>query len=277
MAAVDNRDAWALISSVSRELGLGLSAETITGLSYETTSYDVMMNKLRDTPEYKRRFGVVNEQRQRQGLTILDDKTILALEKEYRETFRAFGLPTDFYDQPEDFHRFIANDISVAEVADRVQTASEMLNSKDPHLKAALKEWYGVDDSRMVAYMLDPQRALPGLQRQMNAVRVGAEAGRAGLGISGGVAESLVDAGVSVEATRQAATRTVEERPALTALAGLDDEAGLDEGQALKANLGLDAATTGRKKRLASRERARFAGSSGGTGASARAGEAGSY
>ena len=99
-----------------------------------------------------------------------------------RSLFRAAGLPEGFYDEPEDFHRFILNDVSPAELEERVMNGIVRAQNASPEVKDQLRRFYGIDEGGLAAYMLDPTRALPVIQRQIAAAEVGGSAVRTGFG-----------------------------------------------------------------------------------------------
>jgi hypothetical protein len=94
------------------------------------------------------------------------------------------GMPTGFYDSQDDFQKFLANDTSPTAVKARVDAASQAVNNADPAYKKALTELYGIDEATMAANMLDPERALPLIQKQAKAVEFGAAAARQGLQVT---------------------------------------------------------------------------------------------
>lgn len=221
--------------------------------------------KIRQSDVYKQRFAG-NEARIKAGKPPLGEGEYLATENSYRQSMRAAGLPKGFYDQPNDLAKFIAGDVSVAEVAQRAKTAMDLVNTKDPETLKAFKDFYGVDKGHLAAYYLDQGKALPLLEKAADAARIGAEAIRNGIKTSGGFAESLVDKGVTQGQARQAYADTALDRSTLAKLASIDaTKVGLDD--VVEAKLGLDAGTEGKLRAMTGRERSRFSGKSGGTAA----------
>ena len=92
---------------------------------------DTILLKLQETPEYKTRFSG-NEARIKAGLAPIDPQTYLGLENSYRSVLRNAGVPEGFYDNPDDFSNFIANDVAPTELKERTDIAELSLNNADP-------------------------------------------------------------------------------------------------------------------------------------------------
>lgn len=117
-----------------------------------------------ETQAYYDRFGIVNEQRIKEGFTALDEKTILGLEDQYQEVMKAYNAPPGFYDKPEDFRMFLRYNKSKAEVADTMQAFSDFVQSTDATARQQLKDYYGIDDAALTAYFADPEKGQPLLE-----------------------------------------------------------------------------------------------------------------
>jgi hypothetical protein len=220
---------------------------------------------IRNSDAYKTRFAG-NIARVQSGKGALSEGEYLSMENSYRQSMRAAGLPKGFYDQPNDLAKFIAGDVSVAEVAQRAKTAMDLVNTKDPETLKAFKDFYGVDKGHLAAYYLDSNRAMPLLEKAAEAAKIGAEAIRNGIATSGTFAESLVDKGVTQGQARQAYDETAVDRSTLAKLASIDGtKVGLND--VVEAKLGLDSKMEGKLRGITGRERSRFSGKSGGTAA----------
>lgn len=167
--------------------GTGLSA-LVQQWAQEDKSADWIRINLRDTTQYKARFPAMQELIARgQGI---DEMTYIAQEKSYRAVLKANDLPEGFYDGPEDYARFIANDVSAKELSDRVVTAKTFLDANtDPAYKNALQTYFGISEGGMLAYVLDGDRAQSALQKQMKAAQFGGAANMAGFDLDASQAE----------------------------------------------------------------------------------------
>jgi hypothetical protein len=153
-------------------------------------SDDVVVLKLQETAAWKQRFAA-NEQRKAKGLEIIDPATYLQLESDYQSAMRAVGLPKGFYDSTSDFTNLIAADLSPAEFNSRLNAAAQVVEGADPLFKQELKRFYGLSDGDMIAYALDPDKALPLIERKVQTVQFGAEATRQGINVGLETAETF--------------------------------------------------------------------------------------
>lgn len=147
------------------------------------TSFNEFYLQLKQQPVYVERFGKTNDQRIKSGLPALSEASIMGLETQYKKTLASYGLPASFYDQPADFQKFIVNDLSASEVADRVQAADAFVKMKDPTIRQQLSQFYGIGDGALVAAQLDPTRGQQIIEQLAAKQTAAIAAGTAGLGV----------------------------------------------------------------------------------------------
>lgn len=140
--------------------------------------------------------------------------------------------------------------------------AASLAYSVDPAQKDFLSTYYGIGEGEIAAYFLDQKKALPLLQRRAQAIGIGAEAVRQGLVTSQQRAERLASAGVTSDQARQGYNFIGENLNTLETLGEIYDE-DFSLTDAENDVFGLDAKSTQKRKKLASRERAAFSGRSG--------------
>lgn len=143
-------------------------------------SIDQIMLELRDTPEYAKRFPAMKALSQ-SGRAISEAQYI-NYEQSAASIFKAAGLPSGFYDTPDDFAAFLTNDIGLPELQQRVQAYQTAMYQEPPEVRQALKDYYGLSDGDMTAYYIDPNKALPIIQQQNAAAAAGGWSQRAGFG-----------------------------------------------------------------------------------------------
>jgi hypothetical protein len=144
------------------------------------TPAQIVADLLPTTSVYQQRF-IANEARIRNGLKPLSPSEYLADENSYRAALKEAGLPAGFYDSSDDFAGFIGQDVSPYEIKLRADAAARAVNNTDPAYTRALRDIYGIDEGMMTAFMLDPDRALPLVEKQAKAVEFGTAAVRQGL------------------------------------------------------------------------------------------------
>lgn len=252
--------------------GLGSLAGKIAEFVKQGYGDDTVALLLQETDEYKQRFSA-NEARRKAGLPVLSAREYLAAETSYRDILRAAGLPSGFYDSQDDFTKFIAADVSPAEMNQRVAAASVFLENADPVYKNALSQLYNMDSGDMLAYVLDPERALPLVQRRVTAVRVGGAVAREGFQLQQAGIESLL-ANDDLYTTTDAQMRDMARDARLISnnqqkLAAIENSV-FDDRDALDITFGENTNKMLASQQRATRERARFANESGISTASLR-------
>jgi len=208
-------NAIAALTATFNAMGLGSEiADAITDMVQRGYTTDTIMLIAQDPNSkdpvalaFQKRFAG-NAARIKAGLAPLAPAEYMATERAYRQTMEAAGLPKGFYDSPDDYTKFIANDVSPTELKARVDTAADAIANADPFYVNSLKSMYGLTTGDMIAHALDPQMALPLLQKQQAAAKIGSAAAREGWGISATGAENLYTQGVS-QAQAEQGFRTV--------------------------------------------------------------------
>lgn len=153
---------------------------------------------IRDTPEYKQRFKG-NELRKQRGLPELSESSYVGLEQAYRVALRANGMPSGFYDRPDDFATFIGNDVSQSELNTRLESGYRAVMEAPAGTKEELKRLYGLQDGDIAAYFIDPARFT-----QTDAIKRAEAARRAQ------VAREQAGVELSVQQAEQLAQRTTQ-------------------------------------------------------------------
>jgi hypothetical protein len=213
-----NRDAYAALVSLFNGFGLGSLAPKIYEFAKQGYGADVISLLLADTKEYKERFAG-NEQRTKAGLPVLSPAEYLATERSYRQILQDAGLPKGFYDNPADFTKWIAGDVSPNEIKGRVDVAVAQSASANNSTKQALDLLYGIDQSHVTAYFLDSSRALPLLQKQATAATFGAEALKRNLALDRQDLEDFATAGLSLSTVSAGFQAVAESLPNIQAIA----------------------------------------------------------
>jgi hypothetical protein len=246
--------------------GLDSLAPKITEFIQMGYSPDTVTLKLQETPEYKQRF-IGNESRRKAGLPVLNPAEYLSVEASYKKIMKDAELPAGFYDQPDDFGKFIGADVSPTELQERVSIANQSLQNADPFYTDSLRRFYGLNTGDMIAYTLDPERALPAITRQQKAAQFGAEAARQGIQVAAPMAERFTgQLGVSQEQARQGFEQVAQILPTAEKLSQITagvKPVGLEETTTAVFGGESSADYKQRIQRLAEIEQSRFAGQSG--------------
>lgn len=165
----DQDDAYARITDTLSLYGLGSLAQWAWNEILSGRSMDGVLLDMQQTPEFKQRFPAI-EQRQKAGLPPISPADYINYENQAYQLMRAAGLPAGFYDQHEDFTNFIAKDVSISELNDRINQGYELVVQADPNVRKAFGDFFGPSgDAAMAAVFLDPDAALPVLEQEAQA------------------------------------------------------------------------------------------------------------
>ena len=192
----ETEDSWVILRDKMKSYGLEELFDFAKDMIVAGSSPASILIQLRDEPAYKKRFKGM-EDRIANGYGPISEADYIANEREYRQILEAAGLPTDIFGSQEDFDAYIANDVAPDELEWRVGMAVTATESADPEIAKQLEELYGIGgtNSELVAYYLDPDRALTYFEgkRQIEAAELSAASvGAVGTGLSKNVAERLV-------------------------------------------------------------------------------------
>jgi hypothetical protein len=207
-AQAERQSAYDLLYQQFERYGLASLVTPLKDLITSGASPSEFTIKLRETEAYKKRFAA-NAQRIQKGLAAISEAEYLGLEDQYQNIMRNYGLPAEYYARgdmgiQEGFEKFIANDVSAAELEDRVMTAQSRVMNANPEVLASLKQFYpDITNGDILAYTLDPTRGLTDIKRKITAAEIGGGAMQAGLNIIGTRAEELGAAGVTKAQAQQ--------------------------------------------------------------------------
>jgi hypothetical protein len=215
--------------------------------------------EMTDQPAFKSRFPAYHVlQEKGRAMSVAE---MLAYEKSAVGIMRAAGIPSGFYDQPQDIAKFMAGEVSVAELQQRVSVASQAAFNAPQETKDALERLYGVGSGHLTAFFLDEKKALPLLQQQFQAGQIAGTSQRTGFGqLSASEAERLTQLGVTDQSAQQGFEQLAGQKGAIRAQAG---ETTLTDQAQLEAVFGGDqVAAQAYKRRIQSRQN-QFQGSGG--------------
>jgi hypothetical protein len=272
----EGQSAYDLLFTQFQQYGMGALVEPLKQFIQQGLSSSEFTLRLRDTDAYKKRFAA-NASRIAKGLSALNEAEYIGLEDQYQNIMREYGLPPSYYTRgemgrQEGFEKFLANDVSAAELEDRVLTAQSRVMNANPEVLASLKQFYpGIGNGDILAYTLDPEKALTDIKRKVTAAEIGGSAMQAGLGITGTRAEELGAAGVTKQQAQQGFQTVAEVAPRGGQLAEIYKQNPYTQTTAEAEIFGLSGSTEAarQRKKLTQLETAAFSGSAG-AGAIAR-------
>lgn len=259
-----NQDAAAIIRNELTAWGFDQTAadwawnELVSGKSPDQVLYD-----FRQTDFYKNSiFGQINQARLAANKPVMSEQQILDYKNSALNIQQQAGLPTGFLTDSR-IAQLAAGDVSIAELDKRVNTNYVAAAQALPAVRDTLASYYGIPADQittgaLAAYYLDPEHALPLLDRQFKAASIGAQGQITGYGpVDRQTAEQLAAQGVSQEQAQAGFSDLGRYRQLYTALPGSNPL--VDQQTALSAEFNKDAASLQRMQLAQDTAKAPFA------------------
>lgn len=190
-------DAFAVVGQLLTEYGLEGLSSTVQQWAQQDLSPAEIALKIRDTTEFKTEYGGVMDARKKAGLPAVSVSDILGYRQHAAELFQAAGLPKGYHDDRTDYDKFLAGDVSIAELSDRINLAAQAMYKAPQEARDALAQW-GMGPGDMTAFWLNPDIAQPLLERKLAAAQLAGASMRVGFGsLSEQQATGLTQLGVT--------------------------------------------------------------------------------
>ena len=273
LATQSRESAKSFLRNLLTQYGLGSLAGAVDNIVQDTTSEEVMLERLRNTEEYKTRFKGLTQLRAKGVTDVANEGEYLKLETDYRQIFREAGMSSFLGDagtqsEFDSIAKLVGDfSLSVNEVRDRVSDAQRIVAQTPQEVRDSFQKFYNVDPSMLTAYVLDPTKTASEINRKANAAMIGGLGMQRGLEFGAGASERIGSfLGGEGDLT------STQAEPILGEIADVQRSTGrlaqLEKGtltaeETALAQLDLDTGAKEKVKGLQSRERARF----GGTGA----------
>jgi len=182
--ATDTNPAYATITKLLASYGVSDIASVLNDIrkEYPEASTDDVITLLQFDDRYNAKFNArfsANAKRQEAGLTILSPADYLDMEQGYKKVLSSYGLTT--FNTQTYYDKFIANDVAVTELTDRVGLAYDRVLN-DPNVSNAFKKFYpSLTTTDIVTGLLDPTNQYTQLEQKVRAAEIGGAALRQGL------------------------------------------------------------------------------------------------
>lgn len=211
---------------------------------------DAIAIQLRSTEQYAKRFPAMKAL-QAKGHA-MSEAAYVAYEAKAAELEQQYALPKGML--MGSVTGLLTNEVSAAEMEDRVKLASMGSIMAPPEFKAQMKQRFGIDEGGLTAYYLDPAVAEPLLQKQYAMAIIGTEAAKQDInGVETDYLAQLAQAGV----TQQQAANVFGEVATQTGLElGKGDVA--SENDLVQAGFGTSADARANVQRAISSRKGRF-------------------
>jgi hypothetical protein len=266
----EGQSAYDILLAEFNQYGLGALIEPLKALVISGASPAEFSLKLRETDAYKKRFSA-NADRIAKGLAALSPAEYIAMEDQYQNIMRNYGLPTSYYAKDSigtqaGFNQLLANDVSAVELTDRINTAQSRVLNANPEVMTALKAFYpDITNGDILAYSLDPAKALSDIKNKVTAAEIGGAAIAQGLQTGMTRAQELAGYGVTKEQAQQGFQTVAQIAPRGGQLASIYGENPYTQTTAEAEVFGTAGAAeaAAQRKKLTKLEQAQFAGSAG--------------
>jgi len=267
-------DSIAAIKALLSSYGIGDLSAAITDAvvkGYSNATIELIMQDPNSNDPlaiaFQARFPA-NKIRSAAGKSVLSPAEYLRAERSYTEVLKSYGVSS--MATKEKLSQFISNDISAAEVADRVGIAIDRVQNADADTKKALAEYYPMlNQADIVGAVLDPAEGLPALKRKIQIAEIGGAALAQGIKTSEGKtdikmgAAALADLGVTKAEAQKGFATVAEVAPRGEFLSQIST--GEDYGQLQAEQEAFRGLASAKRARLSltEQEKARFGGSAG--------------
>lgn len=256
------QNAITVLTDRFKRYGLASLVPKIKELAIAGAGESTITLQLQETEEYQQRFSA-NKDRIKKNLSVLNPGEYLALEDKYRQIIRAYGLKD--FDNDNYVNQFISNDVSPEELSNRVVTAVQRVKNADPAITATLRDFYGIGQNDLVAYVLDPNQTFQKIERQVAAAEIGTAARKQGLEAGVNVAEQLAAQGITQAEAQRGYSTIADVLPTAEKLSGIYGTTmpGFGLAEAEQDVFNTLASAQRKRKNLIGREIAEFSGESG--------------
>ena len=235
-------DARDLIRAYLASLDLSSEEDWAIEQLIEGRSPEAVQIELETRPAFQVRFPIY-QQLKAEGRA-MSVNAILAYEEQWRQLMHVAGVPMDAgVNETSYIQQRILGGVSINEASQRVQTEMAKVLEQPPEVLAAYGDYFGPNTREaLLMTFLDPDLALPDLERMANAAVFGGTGTQFGFNVGADVAVKAGEVGIGGAQARQgfadlAARRglleeTISESTDLTAQQGVEATFGLDANAA---------------------------------------------
>lgn len=202
-AAEGRESARAILRGVLSDYGLEALDDWAWSQIQDDRSVEEVLLDLRQQETFKERFKAIGI-REANGLTPVSPQQIVDYEAAARDLMRASGLPSGFYDQPDDFAELIGKGVSLPSLQDRVEQTWNRVVDAPAEVRQAFGDFYGaVGDQALAAFIFDPDKGEAQLSRMARAAVAGGAMQAFGFGSDQAAADRIASLNVQDPMVRQ--------------------------------------------------------------------------
>ena len=210
-------------------------------------------------PWFQARFPGIF-QRQKAGLPPISPSDYISYEDQARQLESAYGLPSGYLDNPTFIGNQIGQDVSMSELQDRVEKGFAVVNTAPPEVQDAFDQMFGASGpAALAAYVMDPTRSVPLLEKQVLAAQNMGAGLEQGFRPSASQAEEMAGMGISYGQAQSGFSNLQGIRPFFIPGVGESETQDINT-TGINATFGLDATSQAALARLKAQRQAEFAG-----------------
>jgi hypothetical protein len=124
-------------------------------------------------------------------------------EKDLNKAANYYGLPAGFLDDRDYVAKIMLADVSADEFAERAQMARDNALNAPAETRQALQDLYGMSEGDLTAFWMDPDKAMPLLQRRSTAAAIAGAGLKNSIAISAAEAERLAAEDITAAKARE--------------------------------------------------------------------------
>lgn len=253
----DQRDAFKRGNDFLLELGLPELAQWMWDGIVAGTSEEAMEIDLYDQPAFKARYPVI-EQRRQAGLPPVSVADVLSYEDGWNQLARMADLPPAFRGR-DVAQRLMGSNVSMVEAKERVDGPWLTVRNAAPEIRQTFTTWFGHSgDSALAAFFLDPEMALPDLERMVHEAEIGGLGTIHGWDVSRTMADRMARMGVTTDQAQTGFGQLDQQRSLFQQT--IDEQRVLTPETGIEATFGLDGQAAADVKRRADQRQAIFSG-----------------
>ena len=200
MTTSAQQNAYEFLRRTFAQYGLDSLSDKIMEFIQQGYDQDTVALLLRDTQQYKDRFPAMEEM-SRKGIAFREIDYV-NYERKAATLESQFGLPAGMLTNKNTVKTLLVGDVDADDLERRVQMNAVAAQGAPPELKAALKDYYGLEEGAITAFYLDPKNALSLLERQSAAAKAGQFAREQKVALDRAAAEDLAGRDLSADALR---------------------------------------------------------------------------
>lgn len=189
--------------------GLSSLMGLIEGYVREGLEDQAVLAMIRETPQYKERFPAMAALKGKQRA--ISEAEYIEFERNAAQLERAYGLPSGMLGK-DAVTGLLSNEVSAQELEQRVTMAAAGAFQASSEVRDTFSRFYGIDSGGLTAYFLDPDKALPLLNKQYAASQIGAEAQMQDFSVTSGMAERLNELGIGQQEARAGFSESASRR-----------------------------------------------------------------